>query len=128
MTSKKHKNVFRTLNYIDLILSSTINGCVSISLFTSLVGIPTESTSSAIGLKLCAITASIKNYKSIIKKKKMKYDKIVFLPKSTLNRTEVLIFKALIDSVFNHDEFFLINNVLKEYNKIKEEIKNSNDK
>ena len=32
--------------------------------------------------------------------------------------------KALIDSVVGHDEFLLINNVLKEYNKIKEEIKN----
>ena len=128
MTSRKHKNVFTTLNYIDLLLSSTINGCVSISFFASLIGIPIGSTSSAIGLKLCTITASIKNYKSIIKKMKKKYDKIVFLPKSTLNRTEILIFKALIDSVITHDEFFLINNVLKEYNKIKEEIKNSNDK
>ena len=37
---------------------------------------------------------------------------------------EVLISKTLIDSVISHDEFALINNVLKEYNKMKEEIKN----
>ena len=43
-----------------------------ISAFASLVGIPLGITSSAIGLKLCAITAGIKKYKSIIKKKKKK--------------------------------------------------------
>ena len=37
---------------------------------------------------------------------------------------EILIFKALIDSNINHDEFILINNVLKEYDQMKEELKN----
>ena len=59
-----------------------------------------------------------------MKKKKKKHDKIVLLAKSKLNRIEVLISKALIDSNISHDEFVLINNVLKEYDKIKEEIKN----
>ena len=63
-------------------------------------------------------------YKSIINKKKKKHDKIVFLAKSKLNSIEVLISKALIDSVISHNEFILINNVLKEYNKMKEEIEN----
>ena len=45
------------------------------------------------------------------------------LTKSKLNSMEVLISKTLIDSVIIHDEFALINNVLKEYNKMKEEIK-----
>ena len=70
LISKKHKKVCRTLNYIEhfLILASTITGCVSISAFASLVGIPIGITSSAIGLNICAITAGIKKYKSIIKK------------------------------------------------------------
>ena len=80
--------------------------------------------SSAIGLKICAITAGIKKYKSIIKKKKKKHDKIVLLAKSKLNSIEVLISKVLIDSYINHDEFVLINNVLKEYDEMKEDIKN----
>ena len=63
-------------------------------------------------------------YKSIINKKKKKHDKIVFLAKSKLNSIEVLISKALIDSVISHNEFILINNVLKEYNKMNEEIEN----
>ena len=44
--------------------------------------------------------------------------------KSRLNSKAVLISKALMDSVINLDEFVLINNVLKEYNKMNEEIKN----
>ena len=92
--------------------------------FGSLVGIPIVITSSAIGLRNCAITAIIKKYKSIIQKKKRKHDKIVLLAKSKLNSIEVLISKVLVDSVISHDEFVLMNNVLKEYNKMKEEIKN----
>ena len=81
--SKKHKKVCRVLNYIDhsLIVISTITGCVSISAFASLVGIPIGITSSATGLKVRVITAGIKKYKSIIKKKKKNHDKIVLLAK-----------------------------------------------
>ena len=52
----------------------------------------------------------------------------VLLAKSKLNNIEVLISKALIDSNISHDEFVLINNVLKEFYDMKEEIKNSNNK
>ena len=96
--SKKLKKVSTSLNYIEhfLILASTITGCISISAFTSLIGIPVGITSSAIGLKICAIAAGIKKYKSIHKKKKKKHDKIVLLAKSKLNGINVLISKALI--------------------------------
>ena len=90
------------------------------SAFSSLIGIPIGITSSATRLKICAIAAEIKKYKLIIRKKKKKHDKILLLAKSKLNSIEVLISKALIDSVIIHDEFVLINNVLKEYNKMKE--------
>ena len=48
---------------------------------------------------------------------------MVLLAKPKLNRMEVLISEALIDSNISHDESVLINNVLKEYNKMKKEIK-----
>ena len=101
LVSKKHKMVCTTLNYIEhfLILGSTVTGSVSISVYASLVGIPIGITSSAIGLKIFVITAAIKKYKLIIKKKKKKPDKTVLLAKSKLNRIEFLISKALIDSV-----------------------------
>ena len=114
LTSKKHKNVCTPLKYIKhfLILASAITGCISISAFVYLLGIPIGITSSAIGLQICAIAAGIKKYRLIIKKNKKKHDKIVLLPKSKLNNIEVLISKDLIDSNISHDEFILINNRL----------------
>ena len=128
--SKKHKKVCRVLNYIEhsIRLSTTITGCVSISAFASLVGISIRITSFAIGVKICIITTGIKKYDLMNKKKGKKHDKIVLLAKSKLNSIEVIISKALIDSNIIHDEFVLINNVLKECYDMKEEIKNSNDK
>ena len=73
-------------------------------------------------------TAGIKNYKSIIKEKKTKHEKIVLLAKCKLNSIEVLISKTLIDSNISHDELILINYVLKEFYDMKEEIKNSSNK
>ena len=64
---------------------------VSNSAFASLVGIPIGITSSAKGLKIYLITAGIKKYKSITKKKKKKHDEIVLLAKYKLNRKEVLV-------------------------------------
>ena len=123
---KKHKKVCGVLNYIEhlLILVSTVTGCVSISDFSSLVGIPVGITSSAIGLEICVVTAGMKKYKSIIKKKKKKHDKIILLAKYKLNSIEVLISKVLIDSNITHDEFVPTNNVLKEYDNMKEETNN----
>ena len=46
------------------------------------------------------------------------------LAESKLNKIEVLISKALMDSVISHDEFVLVDNALKEYNEMKEQIKN----
>ena len=85
--SKNHKKVYRILNYIErlLILVSAVTRCISVSAFAYLVGIPIGITSSATGLKICVITARIKKYKSIIKKKKKKHDKLLSIAKSKLN-------------------------------------------
>ena len=66
------------------------------------------------GLEICAITAGIKKFKSIIKKNKKKRDKIVFVVSKKLNSIKVLISKSLINSNICHDEFILINSGLKE--------------
>ena len=73
------------LNHIEhiLILASVVTGCVSIATFASLVGNPIGITSSAVGIKICAIPAGIKKHKSIIKKKK--HIKIVLLAKTKIN-------------------------------------------
>ena len=80
--------------------------------------------SSAVGIKNCAITSGIKKYKSIIKKNKKKHDKIVLLAKDKLNTIEFLISKVLIDSYISLYQFVSVNNVLREYYEMEEEIKN----
>ena len=66
LKSKKYKRGCRILYYTKhlLILISAVTGSVSISGFASLAGIPIGITSSAIGLKICEITAEIKKYNS----------------------------------------------------------------
>ena len=60
----------RALNYFEyfLLFISAVSGCVSISVFASLLGFPVSITSSAVGLKTSVITVGIKKYKSIIRK------------------------------------------------------------
>ena len=93
MMSRKHRKVCTILNYIEhfLILDSKISECISISAFASLLSIPIGITSSAVQLKLCAIATGSKKYKSTIKKKKKKHDKIVLSAKFKLNKIEILI-------------------------------------
>ena len=79
LMSEKHEKVCTPLNYAEhfLILAFTITECISISAFASLIGIPIDIRSSVIRLKICTISAEIKKYNSIIKKKKKKHDKIL---------------------------------------------------
>ena len=115
MSSEKHKKACRTLNYLEHFLNSAsvVAGCVLISAFASFVGVPVGIMSSAIGLKICAVTAVIKKYQSIIKKKSKKHNYIVLLAKTKLNTIKFLVSKVLMDFYINHDEFVSVNNVLR---------------
>ena len=89
LMSKTHKKVCRVLNYINHSLI-VITGFFFSSAFASLINIPKICipigiARSTIGLKLNVITAGIKKYKSMNKKKGNKHDKIVLLSKSQLN-------------------------------------------
>ena len=89
--SEQYKKTSYYLNYVEnlLIVASTVTGCISISAFASLVCVPVSITSSVSGIYICAITAGIKKYKSIIKKKK-KHGKTVLLGKDKLKTIEFL--------------------------------------
>ena len=91
MMSKRHEIVCRVFNCVKnlLISVSTETGYVSISDFASLIGVPVGIVGSTIGLQIFVLTAAIKKYKTIIKKRK--HDKIVSLANSKLNSIEVFI-------------------------------------
>ena len=119
---EKRKKTCKYLNYFEnlQILAWTVTSCVLISVFDTLCV-----TISAVGLKICIITSGIKTCKRIKTQKKKKHNKIVLLGKYKLDTIEILFFKTSIDSYISHDEFVSVNNMLKEYNKMKEKIKNS---
>ena len=57
----------------------------------------------------------------MIKNKKKNHDKIVLLGKDKINTFEVIIFKFLINSYVSHNEFVLVNNVLREFNEMEKD-------
>ena len=72
LLSEKYRKTCKYLSYVEylLILVSTDTDCVSISAFASLAFVPVVITRSAAGIKICAVTAGMKKYKSIIKKRR----------------------------------------------------------
>ena len=74
--SEKHKKFCRALS-----ICSVLSCCVSVFAFASLVGLPIVIASSAVGLTIFALTSGIRKYKSVIKKKRKRYNEIVFLTK-----------------------------------------------
>ena len=52
------------MNYIEhfLVFVFAVSGCVFISAFASLAVVPVGIASSAVGIRICAITAGIKKY------------------------------------------------------------------
>ena len=111
LMSEKYKKTCKYLNYVKhlLILVTTVTDCVSIYVFASLVCVSVGIMSSALRIKISAITAGFKKYRLIIKEKRKKHDKIVLLEKSKLCTIEVLISNALIDSCISHGEFVSVN-------------------
>ena len=103
------------LNYNEhlLTLLSFASGCVSTSVFASLVGIPVDISRSAVGLKTYAITVGMWKYKSIIKTKRKKCDQKTLLAKSMLNNIEILISTVLINLHVAMMNFFSKQNVMR---------------
>ena len=64
LISKKHKKIRKILNYTEylLILPSTVTGCITISDFASLVGIPVGIAISATAINIRVITQGIKKF------------------------------------------------------------------
>ena len=65
LMSEKQQRTCKYLNYVEqlVILASKVTGCVSISVFASLVCVPVGNASSAVEMNICKITTGIKKYK-----------------------------------------------------------------
>ena len=71
--SKKHKKIITTTNYLEnlVILTSTVTGFVYVLAFAALAGVLVGIASSPVGIKICAITAWIKNISQYLRKRKI---------------------------------------------------------
>ena len=70
----------------------------------------------------------MKKLLSITRNKKDKHDKILVLTKCKLNSIETLVSQALIDMEISHEEFVTILKVKDKYEKMKENLRNVNEK
>ena len=79
LVSEKYEKKCKYLNHVEdlLILVSTVTGCVSISAFASFLCVSVYITSSALGIKMCAITAGIKRISQLSRKKEVWQKRVV---------------------------------------------------
>ena len=73
-------------------------------------------------------TEIIKKLLSITRNKKKKHDTILMLAKSKLNSIETLVSQALDDMEISHEQFIRILNEKDKYEKMKENLRNVNEK
>ena len=73
-------------------------------------------------------TGIVKKLLSITRNKKKKHNKILILAKSKLNSIETLVSQALIDVEISHEEFITILKQKNKYEKMKENVRNVNEK
>ena len=117
-------------DYIDqaLFVLSATSGGVSIISFASIVEAPVGRASASITLFFSLTTGIVKILLNITRNKKKKHDKILMLTKSKLNSIENLVSQALIDMEISHGEFVTILKGKDKYEKMKDNLRNENEK
>ena len=96
--------------------------------FASIVGAPVGIASASFTLIVSLTIGIVKKLLNITRNKKKKHDKILILAKSKLSSIETLIFKTLIDMEISHEEFTTILKKNDKYEKMKDNLRNENEK
>ena len=123
----KTSKYIAAFDYIDktLIVLSATSGGISITYFTSVIGIPAGIASASFTLIFSLTTKIIKKSLQVTRTKKKKHNKIVMLAKSKLNSIVTLMSQALIDLDISHEEFKTIVNEKEKYQQMKGSIRNT---
>ena len=128
--SKKLSKYVTAFDYIDkilIVLSATSSGVCIIS-SASVARAPGGIASASFALRFSLTAGIIKELRRIARNKKKKHDKILMLAESKLNCIETLVSQALIDMEISHEEFITILRVKNNYEKMKENLRNVNEK
>ena len=111
-----------------LIVLSTTSSRVCIISSASVVEAPVGIASARFTSIFPLTTGIIKKLLSITRNKNKKHDKILMLAKSKLNSIETLVSQALIDMEISHEEFNAIIREKQKYERMKENVRNVNEK
>ena len=101
-----------------LIVLSITTGSISIASFSTVVGAPVGIISASFTLEFSISTGIIKKLLKTTRNKK-KYNKIVMLARSKLNKIECKMPEALINNEISHEDFMTIINGEKKYRELK---------
>ena len=101
-----------------LIVLSITTGSISIASFSTVVGAPVGIISASFTLEFSISTGIIKKLLKTTRNKK-KYNKIVMLARSKLNKIECKMSEALINNEISHEDFMTIINEEKKYRELK---------
>ena len=128
--SKKLSKYVTIFDYIDkiLIVLSAKSSGVSIISFTSIIGVPAGIASASFALIFSITAGIIRKLLSTTINKKKKHDHILMLAKSKYNSIEALISQALNDIDISHEEFITILKEKDRYERMKEDIKDKNER
>ena len=96
---------------------------LSIASYATVVGIPAGITGASLILIFTITTGVVKTLLNIMRKRKKKHNKIIYLARSKLNIIENLISQALIDFEITHEEFSKIIYQKNNYEQIIDNIK-----
>ena len=125
--SKKLSKYVAAFDYIDKILIVLSSGVCIIS-SASVAGAPVGIASAIFTLIFSLTTGIVKKLLNITRNKKKKHDRILMLAKSKLNSIETLVSQTFIDMEISHEEFVTILKEKDKYGKIKENLRNENEK
>ena len=130
LCNKKLSKYVAAFDYIDKVLNvlSAKSGEVCIISSVSVVGAPVGITGASFTLIFSLTTGIIKKLLRIARNKKKKHDKVLMLPKSKLNNIETLVSQVMIDMEISHEEFITILKEKDKYEKMKENVRNVNEK
>ena len=102
---------------------SVATGTISVTSLETAIGVPVGIMSESCSLAFSVTTGFVKTFLKTIRNKKKKYNKIVMLARSKLNRIESKISEALINNETSHEDFMTILNEDKKYRELKESIR-----
>ena len=114
----RYVTIFDFIGKILIVLGATTGG-ISITSFTTAIGVPAGIVSASFTLIFSLTTGIVKKLLNMTINKKKKHDQLLMLAESKFNSIETLISQALGDLDISHEEFIMILKEKDKYEKMK---------